>query len=82
MGQRQRQAEERARAGGQWQDHNLVFTTSVGTAFESHNLRREFWKLTAAAGLGSRWVPKEPRATTGNHDPGRGDGPDLPAAGA
>ena len=40
-----------------------MFTTSVGTAFESHNLRREFRKVTAAAGLGSRWVPKELRTS-------------------
>lgn len=29
-GQKRRQAEERARAGDQWQEHGLVFTTSVG----------------------------------------------------
>ena len=58
-----RQAEERARAGDQWQEHGLVFTTSVGTPFESHNLRREFRKVTAAAGLGARWVPKELRTS-------------------
>ena len=40
-----------------------MFTTSVGTAFESHNLRREFRKVTAAAGLGSKWVPKELRTS-------------------
>jgi integrase len=34
-----------------------------GTPFESHNLRREFRKVTAAAGLGSRWVPKELRTS-------------------
>jgi len=62
-GQKRRQAEERARAGDQWQEHGLVFTTSVGTAFESHNLRREFRKVTAAAGLGARWVPKELRTS-------------------
>lgn len=61
--QKQRQAEERARAGEQWQENKLVFTTSVGTPFESHNLRREFRKVTAAAGLGSRWVPKELRTS-------------------
>ena len=61
--QKRRQAEERARAGGQWQEHGLVLTTSVGTPFESHNLRREFRKVTAAAGLGSRWVPKELRTS-------------------
>ena len=62
-GQQRRQVGERARAGDQWQEHGLVFTTSVGTAFESHNLRREFRKVTAAAGLGSRWVPKELRTS-------------------
>jgi integrase len=61
--QKRRQAEERDRAGDQWQEHGLVLTTSVGTPFESHNLRREFRKVTAAAGLGSRWVPKELRTS-------------------
>ena len=61
--QERRQVEERTHAGDQWQEHDLVFTISVGTAFESHNLRREFRKVTAAAGLGSRWVPKELRTS-------------------
>jgi hypothetical protein len=61
--QKRRQAEERPQAGDLWQEQNLVFTTSVGTPFESHNLRREFRKVTAAAGLGSRWVPKELRTS-------------------
>jgi len=42
-----------------WQEHGLVFTTSVGTGYESHNLRRDFRRVTAAAGLRARWVPKE-----------------------
>ncbi len=62
-GQRRRQEEERANAGWQWQEHGLVFTTSVGTAYESHNLRRDFRRVTAAAGLGTRWVPKELRTS-------------------
>ena len=61
--QMRRQAEERTRAGELWQEHGLVFTTTVGTPFESHNLRRDFRKVTAAAGLGSRWVPKELRTS-------------------
>jgi integrase len=61
--QKGRQASERALAADAWQEHGLVFTTSVGTAFESHNLRREFRKVTAAAGLGARWVPKELRTS-------------------
>ena len=62
-GQRRRQAEERADAGEMWQEHGLVFTTSVGTGYESHNLRRDFRRVTAAAGLGARWVPKELRTS-------------------
>jgi integrase len=61
--QKRRQAEERAHAGDQWQEHGLVLTTAVGTAYESHNLRRDFRMVTAAAGLGSRWVPKELRTS-------------------
>jgi integrase len=60
---KRRQAEERTRAGDQWQEHGLVFTTSVGTPYESHNLRRDFRRVTAAAGLGRRWVPKELRTS-------------------
>ena len=62
-GQLRRQASERAIAGELRQEHGLVFTTTVGTAYESHNLRRNFRKVTAAAGLGVRWVPKELRTS-------------------
>ena len=61
--QMRRQAGERSRAGELWQEHGLVFTTTVGTPYESHNLRRDFRKVTAAAGLGARWVPKELRTS-------------------
>lgn len=40
-----------------------MFTTTVGTPYESHNLRRDFRQVTAAAGLGARWVPKELRTS-------------------
>ena len=62
-GQLRRQASERGVAGELWQEHGLVFTTTVGTPYESHNLRRDFRKVTAAAGLGVRWVPKELRTS-------------------
>jgi hypothetical protein len=52
--QRRRQAAERAGAGELWQEYELVFTTSVGTGYESHNLRRDFGRVTAAEGLGAR----------------------------
>jgi integrase len=35
----------------------------VGTPLESHNLRRDFRKVTKAAGIGERWVPKELRTS-------------------
>ena len=44
-------------------EYGLVFTTSVGTAYGSHNLRRDFRRVTAAAGLGARRVPKELRTS-------------------
>jgi integrase len=62
-GQRRRQAEERASAGELRQEHGLVFTTSVGSGDESHNLRRDFRRVTAVAGLGARWVPQELRTS-------------------
>jgi site-specific recombinase XerD len=58
-----RQAAERANAGELWQEHDLVFTTTVGTPYESHNLRRDFRRVTRAAGIGARWVPKELRTS-------------------
>src|ERR1700761_8159656 len=53
-GQRDRQARERAEAGELWQEHGLVFTTSVGTGYESHNLRRDFRRVTGGGGPGAR----------------------------
>jgi integrase len=56
-----RQAEDRLAAGDLWQDHGLVFASSVGTPMDHHNVRREFRKVTEAAGLGTEWVPRELR---------------------
>ena len=57
------QAAERLRAGEAWEDHGLVFTTAIGTMLDQHNIRREFRRVTEAAGLGSQWVPRELRHT-------------------
>jgi integrase len=59
----ERQAKERAEAEELWQEHGLVMCTSVGTLLESHNLRRDFRKVCNAAGIGTRWVPKELRTS-------------------
>ena len=61
--QMRRQARERSNARELWQEHGLVFTTTVGTQYESHNLRRDFRRVTMAAGIGARWVPKELRTS-------------------
>ena len=49
-----RQAEDRLAAGPLWQDNNLVFASTVGTALDDHNVRRQFRVITGAAGAGQR----------------------------
>jgi integrase len=61
--QRLRQAKDRLAAGPLWQDHGLVFASTVGTPLEDHNVRRQFRVITEAAGLGKTWVPRELRHT-------------------
>jgi integrase len=57
------QAADRLKAGELWRDTGLVITTSVGTMLDQHNIRRQFRLITAAAGLGEDWVPRELRHT-------------------
>jgi integrase len=57
------QAVDRLAAGELWQDSGLVFTTSIGTMLDQHNIRREFRQITKTAGLGEDWVPRELRHT-------------------
>jgi len=60
---RARQAEDRLLAGALWQDHDLVFASAIGAPLDRHTVRREFRKITKAAGLGTDWVPREMRHT-------------------
>jgi integrase len=60
---RRRQAEDRLAAGALWQDHGLVFTSTIGTPLDASNVRREFRKITQAAGLGAGWTPRDLRHT-------------------
>jgi integrase len=60
---RKQQARERLAAGPLWQDHGLVFTSTVGTPLDRHNVQREFRKITDVAGLGPDWAPREMRHT-------------------
>jgi site-specific recombinase XerD len=58
-----RQAGQRLLAGDVWQDRGLVFCTSVGSPLDAANVRREFRKITKAAGLGEQWAPRELRTS-------------------
>jgi len=63
---RQRQAvqdADRQVAREVWTDNGLVFTTTLGTMLDQHNIRRGFRQITRAAGLGVNWVPRELRHT-------------------
>ena len=62
-GRKAAQAAERLKVGELWQDTGLVFTTTVGSMLDQHNIRREFRHITRAAGLGDDWVPRELRYT-------------------
>ena len=57
------QARERAIAGPLWQEHDLVFSSRRGTRMDSSHVRRDFKKITKAAGLGEDWTPRELRHT-------------------
>src|SRR5262252_222614 len=58
-----RQEEDRPAAGALWQDHGLVFASAIGTPLDAANVRREFRKVTEAAGLGPDWAPRDLRHT-------------------
>ncbi|GAA2415653.1 site-specific integrase [Actinomadura vinacea] len=60
---RKRQAAEKLQAGDAWQGNNLVFCKEDGTPYTDGDVLRRFQKVTAAAGLGSTWVPRELRHT-------------------
>jgi integrase len=54
---RVRQDEERAAAEELWREHNLVFTTAVGTELDAANVRRSFRSICKAAGVGRAGLP-------------------------
>ncbi|HEY8450982.1 MAG TPA: site-specific integrase [Natronosporangium sp.] len=59
---RKRQDQDRANAGTAWQEHGLVFTTTIGTPLDAANVRRAFRRITAQAGLNpADWTPRELR---------------------
>jgi integrase len=59
----EQQVKDRAQAAELWQETGLVFTSSIGTELDSHNVRRSMRRLTKAAGIGENWTPRELRHT-------------------
>ena len=60
---RKLQAKDRLRAEARWQDHGLVFCSTVGTPLSANNVIRAFRPATEKAGLGRDWAPREMRHT-------------------
>lgn len=58
-----RQQEEKEVAGELWREHNLVFTTAVGTELDAANVRRSFRSICKAASVGEGWTPRELRTS-------------------
>ena len=54
---------DRLRVGPEWQDHNFVFTTELGTPL--HGARRSFARVMEAAGLGELGPQPERKARSG-----------------
>ena len=49
--QRTRQLQDRLLAGSRWQDHGLVFTSSIGTPMEPGQVTKRLQRLLRGAGL-------------------------------
>jgi integrase len=60
---RELQNRDQLRAGELWQDHGLVFASTVGTPLTADNVKRAFRIITKKADLGEDWVPREMRHT-------------------
>jgi integrase len=60
---RKLQAGDRLQAGGLWQDHGLVFATTVGAPLTADNVIHAFQTITKRASLGQGWAPREMRHT-------------------
>ncbi len=61
-GQRERQENDREKAGDRWQESGLVFASAVGTEQNARNVSRMFREVLDKAGLvGKEWTPREMR---------------------
>ena len=60
--QKAQQEEDKEAAGKRWEEHGLVFASTVGTPLDSHNVRRAFRVVIAKTDLDpDEWTPRELR---------------------
>jgi integrase len=57
------QRRERAIAGPLWEEHGLVFASSLGTPLDRSHVRRSLRLICRNAGIGEDWAPRDLRHT-------------------
>lgn len=54
---------ERRNAGPLWEEHGLVFASTLGTPLDRSHVRRSLRLLCRNAGIGEGWAPRDLRHT-------------------
>jgi integrase len=57
------QRQERLNAGPLWQEHGLVFASTLGTPLDRSHVRRSLQLICRNAGIGEDWAPRDLRHT-------------------
>jgi integrase len=57
------QRQERLNAGQLWQEHGLVFASTLGTPLDRSHVRRSLRLISRNAGIGEDWAPRDLRHT-------------------
>jgi integrase len=57
------QRQERLNAGPLWQEHGLVFASTLGTPLDRSHVRRSLRLVSRIAGIGEDWAPRDLRHT-------------------
>ncbi len=60
---REHQRRERLNAGPLWEEHGLVFASTVGTPLDHSHVRRSLRRICRNAGIGEDWAPRDLRHT-------------------
>ena len=57
------QRQERLNAGPLWEEHDLVFASTLGTPLDRSHVRRSLRLMCRNAGIGEDWAPRDLRHT-------------------